>query len=135
VNTYGYVGGNPVNQIDPNGTNAITGAKAGYEQGGILGGIGGAAASILGGEAVFDKPQQCESAPPQHNCDLTFDANRTALVKIRNQKLGLSSYSCVYMRKGVMFTFPQWINKECYSINYSTCMVDTSTMDQALYGK
>jgi hypothetical protein len=60
VNTYGYVGGNPVNQIDPNGTNVVTG----YNEGGI----GGAIAAIMNGEAIFDKPLQCDAPPPQE-CD------------------------------------------------------------------
>jgi hypothetical protein len=69
INLYGYVGGNAVNLRDPNGTNAIDG----YKQGGIA----GAAASILNGEAVFDKPQQCEA--PKGNCKLQGLGSRSAV--------------------------------------------------------
>jgi hypothetical protein len=84
INLYGYVGGNFVNRVDPSGLNAVTGFNAGYEKGGILGGIGGAASSILHGEAIFDKPKQCEG---DKDCS-KIQAEINALVSSLKQREG-----------------------------------------------
>jgi hypothetical protein len=60
LNTFGYVGGNPLRFVDPQGTNAIDKAMEGD--------IAGAAAAIINGEAIFDKPKECEGDKPCPPC-------------------------------------------------------------------
>ena len=50
VDTYGYVGGNPLRFVDPSGHNAVLGARLGAQGGFVLGGPAGAVAgAIIGG--------------------------------------------------------------------------------------
>lgn len=76
------------------------------------------------GHSCAPKPQKNEECDDK--CDLKF---------VREIHWSGSTKSCVYERKGQIFTFPQWKHKSCYPINMKTCMVDTSTMDPKLYGK
>jgi len=68
INTYGYVGGNPISRIDPSGKNALLGAELGGEigtlifpgpgtlVGAILGGIGGYWIIDQLGNLIFNEP-------------------------------------------------------------------------------
>lgn len=64
------------------------------------------------------------------------DTNCT-LRLLREVYYGGPSKTCVYTQQGAFgfFTFPQWKDFPCYPIDLEKCLVDTSTMDPALYGK
>jgi len=48
INTYGYVGGNPVMSIDPRGTNPVSGAVWGGNIGTAIGALGGPPGAMIG---------------------------------------------------------------------------------------
>jgi RHS repeat-associated protein len=78
INTYGYVGGNPLSRIDPYGTNALTGAEIGTTVCGLHCGIvgaviGGVVGAVIGGEIsdYVNKPKDCND----DNCDTPLSKN------------------------------------------------------------
>jgi len=58
INTYTYVGGNPLSYVDPDGLNALAGARlggmGGFAIGGPVGGVIGAGLGPLGGYLIAD---------------------------------------------------------------------------------
>jgi RHS repeat-associated protein len=98
LNTYGYVGGNPLSRIDPKGTNAVAGAIEGAEAGGavgglpgaVVGGVAGAVAGAVAGDAlsdvISDVIDKCKDDKPD-KCEKAKNDARSRYLKLINKRL------------------------------------------------
>jgi len=89
------------------------------------------AISVAG--AIDAVVNMCSDDEKENTCDLHLDE---AATEFSNKPPG-KTYACVYKQRGSfgMFTFPQWTGLPCYPVDLKRCMVDTRTMDPALYGR
>lgn len=141
LNTFGYAAANPLINIDPTGTQIpipaappIVPPPPGipaptpiyWPQHGSL------ICKLIGIDCGADNSEESSSDTkeecPNNKCTLRFD---------REIYHGGATKTCVYKQDGAfgLFTFPQWKEKPCYPVDLKRCLVDTSTMDPALYGK
>jgi len=131
MNSFGYVGGNPINGVDPFGLTALPAAGAALvafcsRNPAACAATGIAICQSLGLCSVpaidppfnpaSNKGKQCKK--DDSKCDLEF-------VREMPSYNGRTK-ACVYRRKGQIFTFPQAVGYACPPIDKKKCMVDTT---------
>lgn len=122
VNTYGYVEGQPIGQIDPSG---------------LLGSVIGRGV-VVGGQVAVGicarYPKACINAARAAGAAIGAACAGTEKEEGPCEMENIGSrpsydgktYTCVYKNKGHIFTFPQAVGHACPPVDKKRCMVDTS---------
>lgn len=102
MNTYAYVENNPLRYVDPDGQNAINV-------------IGQTLGLVLNQLLNQGDGGQCKD---DDDCDIEFVRETPSFDG--------KTKTCLYKRKGTIFTFPQAVGYACPPIDRKRCLVDTT---------
>ena len=135
LNTYGYVGGNPLVKYDLKGlSSTLTFPTSGTTRPWTLPGLGvpnpilicialfthsSAAGEGSDVNPCYDGPDPDPSQCEPDDCDMKF---------VREVYYGGETKTCMYHEKKGMFTFPQDKELPCMPVDKERCLVDTSLM-------